>query len=198
MGRAEARPALTRKLDSILLVAALVLTAAAIPAAAHAERPRFGVRMDVGVPSGASGSLVYRPLRAVRLRVGGAHNIVSPGLQAGVTVVPLDSWISPTFVLEAGRFFTRDANPAVEQVSGQPSPMATPERFGYDFASAHVGVEVGREWLTCYVHGGVSAVHAQMSSEDTTDDGTVTTMSDAQVRAVGVSASLGFIVYFAR
>jgi hypothetical protein len=174
-----------------LLVLALVMS---VPATAEAGRPRFGVMMDVGVPSGAAGSVVYRPVGAVRLHAGGGHNLIGPGVEAGLAIAPLGGFLTPSLVLDAGRFFARDANPAVERIVGEHA--ATPERFGYDYASAHLGLELGGEWFTFYLRGGVSYVRADLSSADR--DGDVTTMTDAEVRAVGVSARLGFIVYFAK
>ena len=164
---------------------------------ARADRPRFGAMVDLGVPSGASASAVYRPVRALRFHAGGGHNLVAPGVQAGVSLAPLATWISPTLTVEAGRFFPGDANPAVERFTGEPSELA-PERIGYDFASAQVGLELGREWATFYLHAGVSYLRGAWHGEDAGDEATTTTMTEVDVRAVGVSARLGFIFYFAR
>lgn len=170
---------------------------ACVPAVAHADAPRFGVMADVGVPSGATGSLVYRPFGALRVHAGGGHNLVGPGLLAGITLAPLRRVVSPTLALDAGRYFERDANAAVTRVAGAPSD-ASPEGFGYDFASAHAGLEIGGDWFTFYVHGGVSYVRGDWTDTTTLDDGDVTTMTDVHVRAVGVSARLGFVAYFAK
>ena len=174
-----------------MVIGAVVIAA---PAHARADAPRFGVMADVGVPSGAGGSLVYRPIRAVRLHAGGAHNLIAPGVTAGVTVVPFDFPVAPTLVLDGGRFFAGDANAAVERFTGEPMD-GVPDRFGYDFASAHLGLEFGSSRATFYLHGGISYVRADMSISEESDDGDVTTMTDADLRAFGPSARLGFIVY---
>jgi hypothetical protein len=153
---------------------------------------------DVGVPSGGSGSVVYRPIRALRVHAGAAHNLIGPGVQGGLTVAPLSSWVSPTLGVEAGRFFVRDANPAIARISGEESDVGALEHVAYDFASAHLGVELGRAWATFYVHGGVSWLRGDLGGSDTSEDGSVTTMTDVGVRGFGVSARLGFIVYFAK
>src|SRR6185436_7926376 len=43
---------------------------------------RFGVMADAGAPDGATASLVLRPIRMVRLHVGGSYNMISPGVRA--------------------------------------------------------------------------------------------------------------------
>jgi hypothetical protein len=175
----------------------LFLACLSWPVAARAEAPRFGVMMDVGVPSGAHGSVVYRPARALRVHAGGAHNLVAPGVQGGVTLA-LGTWVSPVLGIEAGRFWPGDANRAVERVSGQPSSVAMLDRVGYDFASAHLGLELGRRWLTVYLRGGVSYLRATLHGHEAHDDGRGTTTTELDLRAVGASAKLGLIVYFAR
>lgn len=178
------------------IVAALALLAAADDA--RADAPRFGMMMDVGVPSGASGAVVYRPARAVRLHAGAGHNLVAPGVHGGVSLVPLATTLSPTLVVEAGRFFPGDPNAAVARVAGDADVMTLPDELAYDWASAHVGLEIGREWLTFYLHGGVSVVDGAIHSDTTAEDGSVSTTTAADVRAVGVSARVGLILYFAR
>src|SRR5580704_8838962 len=48
------------------------------------DRPRIGVALDVGVPDGATASLVYRPLRALRVEAGLSHNLISLGGRGSV------------------------------------------------------------------------------------------------------------------
>jgi hypothetical protein len=71
---------------------ALALAAGAAPAAAGpdsagtlsaalaTDRPRIGAMADVGVPDGATVSIVYRPIRA---HAGISHNLISLGERAG-------------------------------------------------------------------------------------------------------------------
>src|SRR5688500_7402619 len=83
------------------LAALVILCWLSRPGDARADSPRFGVKMDVGVPSGAGGSVVYRPVHALRIHAGGGHNLVGPGVQAGISIAPLRTAVSPTLMLDA-------------------------------------------------------------------------------------------------
>ena len=196
------------------LVALLALagTAAAAPAVtavsplAHtSESPMLGVMADVGLPDGATASVVVRPLRPLRLELGAAHDGVGPGVRAGVTWIPLRSWITPTLGVSVGRFFERDANKLARTLSGDAtfsSPLL--DKVGYDFASARVGLELGRRHVTFFIHAGVSLVtgtvhNVDMAAQGDMSSGATSTVTvsttDPHVRLLSVSANLGFIVY---
>jgi hypothetical protein len=184
-----------RSLCTVGILAGLAGTAAA--------DPHFGVMADVGVPDGGTLSLIAKPHSMVRLDAGVGHDLVGPGVRGGVTWVPLRSWITPTLGVSAGRFFEADANPLARRISGDPtidSPML--QHFGYDFANARLGLELGRKSFTFFIHGGYSIVTATihnvdsetMSSGSSSSSVTVSA-TDPHVRIISVSASLGFIVY---
>lgn len=179
------------------LIASVALSGMAHAGVARADAPSLGLKLDVGVPSGAAGSLVYRPVRALRVHAGGGHNLVAPGVHAGVTLAPLATVIAPTLVLDAGRFFPGDVDEAIDRVAGDGTSTGMPDRFGYDFASAHLGLEIGGDRVSFYLHGGVSYVRADVETLADADDGSSTTTSDVDLRLLGVSARLGFILYFA-
>lgn len=162
-----------------------------------------GIMTDVGVPDGGTASLVVRPLRAIRLEGGVAHNVVSPGVRGSVSWLPLAGWFTPVLSVGYGRFFERDANPVVQQLSGDPtisSPLL--EQVGYDFANARVGLELGKKYFTFFIHAGVSRVTAtvhnvdRVAADQTSSDSMVSvTTTDPKLTVVGVSANLGFIFY---
>src|ERR1043165_7845943 len=83
--------------------------------------PRFGMMTDVGVPDGATASIVVRPLRPLRLNVGVAHNLVAPGVRGGITYIPFGTWFAPTLAVDYGHFAEGNANPAIQMISGDPT-----------------------------------------------------------------------------
>jgi hypothetical protein len=125
------------------------------PSMAH-----LGLLLDAGLPDGAGASLTFLPTPWLRLHAGVLTNAVSTGFRGGVTLAPFHSGITPIFSLEAGHFLDGDANQSIrmitQDVSFQSSALT---RFGYDFANAQVGFEVGPpdRWAF-YVKGGVSYV----------------------------------------
>ena len=162
-----------------------------------------GVMADVGVPDGAVASLVVRPIRALRLEAGIADNIVSPGVRGTVTWIPFASWATPILGVGYGRYFERDANGVAQQLAGDTS-FTSPllDKVGYDFANARVGIELGKKYVTFFVHAGVSRVTAQVhnldqaaASQSAANSMVSITSTDPKVTLWGVSANLGFIVY---
>lgn len=195
--------------SSVLLGAtalALGLTAEAhadpaggIAAALGGGHRRFGLMVDAGVPDGANAALVFRPLRQIRVHAGGGYNLVSTGVRAGVSVVPLSTWIAPSLTVDVGRYFEGDANPIVQKVMGD-STYSSPllERVGYDYLNAHVGLEVGRQWATFYVHAGMSRVWGQIHGLAEAAGEDVTVSGDPDVTMWSPSARIGLIVYVAK
>lgn len=173
-----------------LLIACSAGVAQASPAAS------IGVMGDVGVPDGAVASLVYRPTSTLRLHAGVGNNLVSNGARAGITLVPLSTWATPTLSLDYGRYFEGDANPLARRLSGDAAYSSTLlERVGYDYANGHVGVELGRERATFYLHAGVSRVTSAVYGLDAAMDGSSITVGDSQLTIWSVSGRVGLIVY---
>ena len=139
---------------------------------------------DVGLPDGAGASLVYRPASWVRLHGGGTYNMISSGVRAGASFIPL-GW-GPSLTVEGGHYFDGDANGLVR-------------RF------AHLGLELGFRRATFYLHGGMSFIRASVHNIDraiqseTAGDGSSSTQlsvkQDPTIRAFTPSAKLGLIVY---
>ena len=175
---------------------------------ASADRPRLpwiGAGADVGLPDGATVSVVYRPIRQLRVHAGLSHNLISLGERVGITYVPFSWWAAPTVSLEYGHFAEGNANPIYHQIAGD-SAADRPalERVGYDYASARVGLELGRKWFTFYLHAGVSRITGtvhNLDAETMSESSGTTSVSfpnDPTLKVWSVSARLGFIVYLAK
>jgi hypothetical protein len=167
--------------------------------------PRIGAGVDLGLPDGATVSIVVRPIRSIRAHAGLSHNLISLGERVGLTWVPLSWWASPTLSVEYGHYADGNANPLVRMVSGDSSfSSAILDRVGYDYANAHVGLELGRRWFTFYIHAGYSRITStvhNLSAETMSESAgntTVTFSKDPSVRLWAVSARAGFIVYLAK
>jgi len=180
------------------------LTARALASAASTAHPRIGAMADVGLPDGATVSIVYRPTRWLRAHAGLSHNLISLGERAGVTLTP-GWWASPTLSLEVGQFAEGNANPLARAVSGDATVQsAVLDRVGYRYANAHLGVELGRRWFTFYLHAGVSRIAGTVHNLDaetmSTSSGTtsVSFSADPSVQVWTVSARVGFVVYLAK
>jgi hypothetical protein len=201
----------TRRSHSLLLGCLGALTAlSGMLGEAHADptgvtaaldrgHRRFGVMADAGVPDGANASLVLRPIRMLRLHAGAGYNMISTGYRAGASFVPLGTWVAPTLNVDIGRYAEGDANPIARTVSGDPtfsSPML--DKVGYDYLNAHVGLELGRDWATFYVHAGMSRVSGQIRGLEEAAEGDVTISEDPNVTMWAPSARIGLIVYVAK
>jgi hypothetical protein len=198
------------------VVIALPVLAWAAPAAAQpdslgfigsalsTDRPRLGAMADVGVPDGATVSIVYRPIRAIRAHAGFSHNLISLGERAGITITPLSWWAAPTLSFEYGRYAEGNANPIARAVTGdQTLSSGVLDRVGYQYGNAHVGLELGRRWFTFYLHAGVSRITGtvhNLSSETMPSSGTtsISFSHDPTVQLWTVSARVGFVVYLAK
>jgi hypothetical protein len=165
--------------------------------------PAIGVMADVGLPDGAGASLVVRPAKWLRLTGGGTYNMISSGLRAGASLLPF-GW-GPSLSLEGGHYFDGDANGLIRRFAGASyQSNAVLERVGYDYANAHLGLDLGLRRVTFFIHAGFSyiratvhnvdsAIQSQMSSDSSST--TLTINKDPVIRAITPSAKLGLIVY---
>jgi hypothetical protein len=210
-----AAPAVVASADALAPssdVAASQVATPDVPAASATVRampspknPWIGAMADVGLPDGATLSIVYRPIRSIRAHAGLSHNLISLGERAGVTWSPLSWWASPTLSLEYGHYADGNANPLARAVIGDTAfSSAVLDRVGYDYANAHLGVELGRRWFTFYLHAGVSRINAtvhNLGAETMAQSAGTTTISfsqDPRVQLWSASARIGFIVYLAK
>jgi hypothetical protein len=159
---------------------------------------------DVGLPDGAGASLVYRPLKWLRVTGGGTYNMISSGVRAGASLLPF-GW-GPSLTLEGGHYFDGDANGLVRKFAGSSyQSNAVLERVGYDYANAHVGLDLGYRRVTFFIHAGMSFIRASVhnvdqaiqsdSASSSSSSTTVAVKQDPIIRAFTPSAKLGLIVY---
>ena len=200
-------------------IAALALTAAApleasaampapIPAPSpsiRAASPRLkllGLQVDGGVPDGGVVSAVVRPLKWIRADGGFAYNYLSTGVRGGLTLVPFHWGVVPTLRVEAGRFFKSDVSDKVARYASDLPSYAQPmlKGFGYDYASALLGLEFGsQKHFVFFVRGGLSWLRADFGDgagiQDSDNPGTEIDVSGLSARASGPTAQLGFLFY---
>ena len=166
--------------------------------------PAVGVMADVGLPDGAGASLVVRPARWLRLTGGGTYNMISSGLRAGASLLPF-GW-GPSLSVEGGHYFDGDANGVMRRFAGASyQSNAVLERVGYDYANAHLGLDLGLRRVTFFIHAGFSYIRAEVHnvdsaiqsgmSSDSSSSTTLTVNKDPIIRAITPSAKLGLIVY---
>ena len=173
----------------------------------------YGLSLDVGVPDGATLALALRPRPSLRFDAGISYNGISYGARGGVTFAPLTalaphatpaSWLTPTVSFDYGHFGDGDANPLARLVTGNPMfESPTLERVGYDYADAHVGLELGRTSFVFYVHAGASRITGAVHDLDAVGTGSggkmspITFGNDPTVTLTMLSARIGCIYYFA-
>lgn len=177
--------------------------ATAAPAGVAAQ-PRLGVETAVGVPDGATASLVVAPHQVLRLGVGVAHNGISTGVQGQLSLVPLTTWLHPTLTLGAGRFPSGDATPLARRLSGD-ATLSSPllEEVSYDYATLQLGVELGRRRVSVTVHAGATMVRGPVRGLDVElairasdpSAAQLTLTSDPRATLWTASARIGLLVY---
>lgn len=157
--------------------------------------PRSGwvsLSLEAGFPAGGAASLTFRPWPWLRLNAAVLENVISPGVRAGVTLAPFHFAVAPTLTGEVGHYFKGDANGVAREVFGAGFiPNAGFSRFGYDFANAQLGLELGNpDRVVVFVRGGLSYVQTSLT-------GLVPSAQTQalQLRLVAPSANLGVTVY---
>jgi hypothetical protein len=181
------------------------LTAQTAAAVLPEARALVGIMADAGLPDGAGASLVLRPRRWLRAHGGGSYNMISAGFRGGVTLLPFGT--GPSATVEAGHYFDGDANGLARTFAGQSFQSPLLQKVGYNFANAHLGLDLGDRRVTFYLHAGMSYVQAKVRNADaavtpggeTAGTGSGTTeiafKQDPVVRAWFPSAKLGVVVY---
>jgi hypothetical protein len=140
---------------------------------AVADSP-LGVQADVGLPDGGGVAVVVRPVSRVRIQAGAGHNGIAPGMRAGLTLAPLRTWFSPIVAADVGRYREGDI------------PMLEGNRAGYEYVAGRVGLELGRERFTFFIHGGLSRVWGRISDDEA---------GAVDLTVTSISARLGFILF---
>jgi hypothetical protein len=172
------------------------------PDAAPPWKTRFGARLSAGAPEGVGVAALIHPRRWLRAHVGGARNRLGYGVRGGLSLIPLDLFVSPSLELEYGHTFNADYGELLSQLRGQTTSPATGIRtVGYDQLGASVGLEVS-PWRYVTFFGGVGISYWFVQVRDAKDfireaetDPDIT----ARPLTLGLSspvAKLGLIVYF--
>ena len=150
-------------------------------------------------------SLAYRPWPWLRAHAGGGTNSISPGVRAGLTVVPLG--LGPSLSIDGGWYFEGNANGAARQLLGRDyQDNAVAERFGYQFLNLHLGLDSAGKYINFFVHGGVSYLRAELHNVESmlggqptgANGGTQVSFNvphDPILTALIPSVKLGLIVY---
>jgi len=164
---------------------------------------KFGLQLDGGVPDGAAASLLYRPLKFLRLNGGLLYNYAGYGVRGGVTILPYFP-IAPSLTLEAGHYFDSNVASSLSRfttVSDSVRPLL--QQVGYTFVNAQVGLEVGHpDWFVFFVRGGLSrvwlSVHGAEAAAQQLGSGslTVSHMADPSLRLAIPDVKVGLILYF--
>jgi hypothetical protein len=162
----------------------------------------FGLQLDGGVPDGGVVSLLVRPVKWVRADAGFAYNYFSMGARGGLTLVPFHWAVVPTLRVEGGRFFRSDVTSKAERFASDLPTYMKPalEGFGYDYASAQLGLEFGsQKSFVFFVRGGLAWVKADFGDgralRDDSSPNTEIDVSGLSASASGPTASLGFLFY---
>jgi hypothetical protein len=172
------------------------------PAARGAARlPRFGVALGAGFPEFATLNLLYRPFRFLRVSVGPTWNYVGWGGSVGLTLVPVNWWITPLLGLEAGHYLRADYSKLVKNDTSSDTAAMKPllRRVDYDYTAVDLGLEFGSpRGFSLTLRFGLSWVwlSANGTGTKTTDGGTTLSLTNPSLRATLPSAKLGLQYWF--
>jgi hypothetical protein len=175
-------------------------TAEKRPWYALSEGKKLGVQLDVGGVDGAGLLALFRPWWWLRINGGLAYNIMGAGIRGGLTVMPLQWTVTPTFSFDFGHYFSGDLTKFVTTTN--PAEQALLNDAAYNFWSAQVGLEFGsQQGFLFYVRGGLVHVSDTLPAQDVTNFLNSTTQpgyrkgGDADFSALLPSFSLGFIYF---
>jgi hypothetical protein len=190
-------PALAAKADAARPAAKV--EAAAAPRA-PGRLPRFGVALGAGFPEFATLSVLYRPWRFLRLSAGPTWNYVGWGGNVGLTLVPVNWWITPLLGVEAGKFLRSDYSKLVKSDDAETRDLKPLlRRVDYSYTAVDLGLELGSpRSFALTLRFGLSFVwlSAAGTGARTTDGGTTLTFTNPSLRATLPSAKLGLQYWF--
>lgn len=109
------------------------------PSSITGKRSYLGLTFDLGMPDVIGVAITARPLPWLHVQAGGSTCIFTGGVGGAVSFIPLKYLLSPSFTLAGGHVFSADTN-------GVPAAFGIKidgERIGYDYASAHFGIDFG-------------------------------------------------------
>jgi hypothetical protein len=163
----------------------------------------FGLLLDAGIPDGAGLSAAFRPSRSVRLHLGATHNGIRLGGRAGLTLLPMTGWYTPSFSFEVGHTLSGDAAKLARRMAdvSQP-PIHSMERVGYSYASTHLGFELGGPGnFTFFVRAGVSWIELDVPNVEQLGHPFIESLGETGAKGgrfvyMMPSAKLGMVFYF--
>jgi hypothetical protein len=163
---------------------------------------KFGVLVDIGAPDGIGASGVVRPLPWVRAHLGLTTNTISLGVRGGVSLLPLQTFVSPALNLDAGHYFGGDYNKLIERFGGSPDSGTSLIRdVSYDYLNVSLGVNIGPQesWAIFlnlgYSYWGFSVDDFQQFLQESGNDPDITA-TPLKLRFTSPSLKLGFLYYF--
>jgi len=162
------------------------------------EGPRYGLQVDAGVPSGGAAQLVVRPWKFLRLGGGAAYNMAGRGVKGSLTLLPFHWFLTPTLGIEAGRFFPADASRFVSDADTVAHQLLS--RFGYDYLSADLGIEIGSEnRFVFFLRAGLSEIVPSVGDASAAlqaaNPSLRITAAQPTLRARIPTARVGFLLY---
>jgi hypothetical protein len=178
------------------------------PAAAEAQAepdaaprlPRVGVGLGAGVPEFAALTVLYRPLRFLRMGAGPTWNYYGWGGHVGLSVVPVNWWITPVLAFEAGHYLRTSYSGAVRGSSQTADDLRQLlARTDYSYTAVDLGLELGSpRGLSVSLRTGLAFVwvDARGTSTRRSADGSVVTISNPALRATLPSTKLAFQYWF--
>jgi hypothetical protein len=148
---------------------------------------------SLGAPDGFGLGAFVRPIPWVRVDGGFTYNVLSFGVQGGVTVMPWSGRVTPTLRLGLGQTFETD----VRDELGDTLPDAFDpalEGFGYRYYTAQLGLEIGNEnGLQFFVRGGLAWVRSDLDRTTFVEGDTTITADRNEVSATTPSVQLGLL-----
>ena len=171
------------------------------PSTEAASRLRFGVALDVGLPSGIELTPYVRPLSWLQLEAALAHDGAAFGLGGGLTVGALAASFTPTLSLDVGHFFRGDVTGGLSQVVGVDlSRYGSAKQFDFDHVELQAGFLFGWPGGQLFLRGGVgyvrSTLHDFVASLQTATGDATLTAADPTLSAWVPSGRAGVLVNF--
>jgi len=155
----------------------------------------LGLQLSLGAPDGFGLSAFVRPLPWLRVDAGGSYNVLSFGIQGGVTLMPWSGRITPTLRLGVGQFFDNDVR---DELGGSFPDALDPalRRFGYHFYTAQLGLELGNEnGVQFFARGGLAWIRSDLESTTFRDGDTTVTADGNDISATTPSVQLGVLMH---